>query len=926
MESNKTFIGDDGIAYTTMTETEEFNSLNTGFHLYCKQDECFTNKGTDEFVYGYDVNGPYDEKKQRFATVKRYGHEQNLDVFLEKYNNFEYGSIKFFYEMFQTNQARLEHYDCDVEFKDGAIYATRDPARFIEYFEQLRSRFIRNDETFKQIYGDLKPEWRITDASSDTKLSLHLINLNNTFCDFEDNKNFSDRFIAYVQTFEPDFVNIFDKAIYSRNRLFRCIGSTKKGQQRPFRKATWHQPSCNAPLKQFFATNVDQKNVKLSKKTFEKLVRVEKKIQVQETKAEKKVEKFVSTFEAMETVDEGEDENELLCSLIAETIKNQSSSLCDGEFKDKINYGNLMKISFAYINSLKAGTDVEDSKNFWETDIYRSLYRHSEEHNSDAIWNCFVNSKNNNVNKFTKASLHYWAKEHPNYNSLFRRKEKHYEIEDVGQFDIDDKSYYWSDFFRQITSFPVWDSKQQLFDFFVKHFPKVASIVLSGSEQFYLKIDEANNYQHNKLVSLGDIYYLQLVMGEPARMKMRFEEMYNETRRFFTRYQDIKFEPYDIYNNQTYQPNPNVINTFNGFKAKLIPDYYVPTFSNFQGFEQIAPILNHIKEVWANNDEQDFQYIISWLANIVKFPHRLNKTMITLISDNEQVGKGIIVEWILRSIIGLSISGKTGEFENITGRFNSFIMNKIMIALDEMNNHESYRDGAFTKFKTYITDQTQTVEVKGIDQKITIQNHVNYICMTNQAGAIKISTGDKRIAVFNCSDKYSGNRAYFNTLSKSLGGEKSADLFFTFLYNLPNEILVDPRDIPNNQAKQDMARITMEQPRKFLLEIQNGEYELGKNKRIQFQYRGQNSDGESKSDSSSEAKTHYSLEELYDEFNNWIYKSGEKAGKYSKQKFSTNIRASISKSKIRIDENGERTSNHDFNPVWRYDITTIDIR
>ena len=52
--------------------------------------------------------------------------------------------------------------------------------------------------------------------------------------------------------------------------------------------------------------------------------------------------------------------------------------------------------------------------------------------------------------------------------------------------------------------------------------------------------------------------------------------------------------------------------------------------------------------------------------------------MITLISDNEQVGKGIIVEWFINEIIGPSISGKTGEFDNIIGRFNSFIMNKIL--------------------------------------------------------------------------------------------------------------------------------------------------------------------------------------------------------------------------------------------------------
>jgi hypothetical protein len=291
--------------------------------------------------------------------------------------------------------------------------------------------------------------------------------------------------------------------------------------------------------------------------------------------------------------------------------------------------------------------------------------------------------------------------------------------------------------------------------------------------------------------------------------------------------------------------------------------------------------------------------------------------MITLISDNEQVGKGIIVEWILREIIGLSNSGKTGEFENITGRFNSFIMNKIMIALDEMNDNEAYKNGSFNKFKTYITDEIQTVEIKGIDEKIRIKNHVNYICMTNQAGAIKISTGDKRIAVFNCSDKYSGNRNYFNQLYQCLQNNKSPDLFFTFLYNLPIDILIDPRDIPNNQAKRDMAKITMEQPRKFLCEIKNGEYEIGKSKRIILY-----DEEETKGD----IKQYYTLEELYDEFTLWTYKSGERTGRYSSTKFRASIRSSIQKIRLRIDETGQRTGKKNFNPVERYDIETIDVK
>ena len=146
--------GDDG---DYVDDIQRFNALNSGFKLFHKQQNCFDAKGENQFVFAYDITGKWSDKEKKYTTAKGYGFEKDLDRFIEKYNNFQYGDLKYFYEMLETNRPRNEQYDCDVKFIDGQIYATRDPARFLQYFEQLRERFIRNDPSMKEFYGNTKP-------------------------------------------------------------------------------------------------------------------------------------------------------------------------------------------------------------------------------------------------------------------------------------------------------------------------------------------------------------------------------------------------------------------------------------------------------------------------------------------------------------------------------------------------------------------------------------------------------------------------------------------------------------------------------------------------------------------------------------------------------------------------------------------------
>ena len=61
--------------------------------------------------------------------------------------------------------------------------------------------------------------------------------------------------------------------------------------------------------------------------------------------------------------------------------------------------------------------------------------------------------------------------------------------------------------------------------------------------------------------------------------------------------------------------NSKIFNTFRGWGWKLYKD------SNQVDFDLIKPLVKFIDEVWANNNEDHFNYIMSWFADIIQNPN-----------------------------------------------------------------------------------------------------------------------------------------------------------------------------------------------------------------------------------------------------------------------------------------------------------------
>jgi hypothetical protein len=234
------------------------------------------------------------------------------------------------------------------------------------------------------------------------------------------------------------------------------------------------------------------------------------------------------------------------------------------------------------------------------------------------------------------------------------------------------------------------------------------------------------------------------------------------------------------------------------------------TFNLWSGFQSnpikndalIKPILHHIKHIWANNIPERFNYIINWLAHIIQEPWKKNGTVLVLIGA-QGCGKNILCNFLMENLIGEKYCTTINDLNAITKRFNCLLEHKLLITLDEVSNIEKNYHKTFDILKSLITEKTQKIERKGIDP-ITIDDYCNYIMLSNNYYPVKVEGMDRRYAIFDCSNKYIGNRKYFQDL-KNVFTQDVANAFIHFLKNI-DITNADLSKIPESKIRNELIQ------------------------------------------------------------------------------------------------------------------------
>jgi Family of unknown function (DUF5906) len=172
-----------------------------------------------------------------------------------------------------------------------------------------------------------------------------------------------------------------------------------------------------------------------------------------------------------------------------------------------------------------------------------------------------------------------------------------------------------------------------------------------------------------------------------------------------------------------------------------------------------AVVLDHVHEIVAAGDDDKANYLLDWIADIVQNPTR-KPGVAPILRGSQGTGKSSITQ-ILAHILGRRNVLITSDKDRILGKFNSGLLNKILLIGEEML---FAGDRATTdKLKHLVTGDTFPIEFKFGDV-LEVKSCHRLILTSNHEQVIQAASEERRFVTFDVSDSKRGDTRYFDRL------------------------------------------------------------------------------------------------------------------------------------------------------------------
>ena len=224
----------------------------------------------------------------------------------------------------------------------------------------------------------------------------------------------------------------------------------------------------------------------------------------------------------------------------------------------------------------------------------------------------------------------------------------------------------------------------------------------------------------------------------------------------------------------------------------------------------VNKMIEFVKEVWTDNNDESLQYILKWFSNILK--GNKNKTILYIKSQAQGVGKSTFTDFFVEFVIGKAFYAK-GDKDSILTSFNMDLMGKPVVIFEELpvfNKGEwSACDG---KLKDMATGDEMNYSDK-YEKKIKTANINNYIILTNNK-AIKRPDG-RRYFMADINTKYKDNFEFFKKLREECFNNEVGEAFYNYLMEIDTSQFLSLQ-MPLTQGKKDAIVDLMSPLEKFL--------------------------------------------------------------------------------------------------------------
>lgn len=228
------------------------------------------------------------------------------------------------------------------------------------------------------------------------------------------------------------------------------------------------------------------------------------------------------------------------------------------------------------------------------------------------------------------------------------------------------------------------------------------------------------------------------------------------------------------------------------YKGRLNAYYGLGVVPTDYDINVIQPYLDHVRNVICAENDTYYQYVINWCAHMLQVPEEKPETAIVL-KAAPGTGKGTFVK-PLGKIIGSHFLHAT-DAKHILGKFNKSMENKILVFGDEFFSGSKE---ASDKLKGKITEDTQTIERKGIDV-IETPDFARVILASNHENIVRIEVDDRRYLFLEVSDSVKQNHDYFGQLAPLVKSNNFAAMLADYLLKI-DITNFNPRAVPKTEA------------------------------------------------------------------------------------------------------------------------------
>ena len=220
------------------------------------------------------------------------------------------------------------------------------------------------------------------------------------------------------------------------------------------------------------------------------------------------------------------------------------------------------------------------------------------------------------------------------------------------------------------------------------------------------------------------------------------------------------------------------------FKNSLLDSYDENTQN------AVFEMLNFMKVIIANNNEDQFQYLIKWIANTLQ--EKKNDVCLYL-KGEQKIGKSTLLKFLTDYVIVNRLCLQT-DIKLLKNNFNAILGGKRLVVFEELETLSAYEWRTISSvLKSYITGKKYVLE-SPYKVPHEIKNINNYIITTGCDYVRDEIKGSRRFFVLDVSNNLKNNTNYFYNLQKECFNNNVGEAFYNTMISLDIDGFV-PQDL-----------------------------------------------------------------------------------------------------------------------------------